>query len=296
MNPDVSQTRSSDYRTIISCEQLAAELGRNAWRIIDCRFSLASTTQGKEAYAAAHIPGTLYAHLDNDLSGPIITGKTSRHPLPAIDTFVETLSGWGIDSQVQVVAYDDGPGTIASRLWWMLRWLGHDAVAVLDGGWQAWQAAGLPEELTTPDIPQRRFVPALRRELLLDAAGVEAILNDDQFALLDSRAAARYRGEVEPLDPVAGHIPSAISVPFTANLDDKNCLVPVEELQKRFAGLTDPENPEKTIFYCGSGVSACQNLLAWHHAGLGEARLYAGSWSEWITDPKRPVATGDSPA
>ena len=277
------------YQSIIDCDALLQHLGRDNWRIIDCRFSLANLEQGRTDYLASHIPGAAYAHLDADLSGPIIRGKTSRHPLPAIADFVETCSAWGIEDGVQVIAYDNGPGMIAARLWWMLRWLGHDSVAVLDGGWQAWKEARLPEETIVTPYPLAEFVAKPRRELLVDAEFVESILDKDDYLLLDSRAAERYRGEVEPLDPLAGHIPSALSLPFADNLNADSRMRSKDALRQRFSSAAKTVSPDKTIFYCGSGVSACQNILAWYHAGMGDVALYAGSWSEWITEPDRPV-------
>ena len=278
-----------EFGTIINCADLAGYDQHPDWRIIDCRFALSDTELGRHEYRQAHIPGAIYAHLDEDLSGPIIPGKTSRHPLPDVERLVDTFSGWGIDSSVQVIAYDNGPGMIAARLWWMLRWLGHDRVAVLDGGWPAWLAAGYDTSDSVGEVAKRKFIATIRHEMLVDAAGVMDIIETDNYRLLDSRAAARYRGEVEPLDPIAGHIPSAVSAPYEDNLDEDQRLLAPRILRERFQELAGDIHDKKTVFYCGSGVSACQNLLAWHHAGCGEAILYAGSWSEWITDPNRPI-------
>jgi thiosulfate/3-mercaptopyruvate sulfurtransferase len=222
----------------------------------------------------------------------VIPGQTSRHPLPSIDSLAQTFSRWGIDEQVQVVVYDDTGGAMAARLWWLLRWLGHDAVAVLDGGWPRWQSEGYPARNGVESRASRVFTPRLRPPLLADAAEVLAVRDDPAYCLLDARSADRYRGENEPFDPVAGRIPGAISAPYTENLGPEGCFRPVEELQTWFQNLLGDTPSERTIVYCGSGVTAAHNLLALAHAGLGEGRLYAGSWSEWITDPERPIEVG----
>jgi thiosulfate/3-mercaptopyruvate sulfurtransferase len=281
------------YTTLISTETLAAHLGEPDWRIIDCRFALNDTEQGRRDYQDSHIKGAIYAHLNEDLSGLIIRGQTSRHPLPEVECFVETLSRWGIDPSVQVVAYDSSGGAMAARLWWMLRWLDHEAVAVLDGGWSKWQAEGRPVTGDTEIAEPRQFVPRPRPDLLVEAKDVLQILDDPAYRLFDARSADRYRGENETLDPVAGHIPGAHSLPYAGNLGEGGTFRPVEELRRRFQGAMGDVLAERTVFYCGSGVTAAHNALALAHAGLGEAKLYAGSWSEWITEPERPVAKGE---
>jgi thiosulfate/3-mercaptopyruvate sulfurtransferase len=253
------------YSTLISVPELIPNIGDPNWVIIDCRFSLEDPESGRQGYLDAHIPGALYAHLDEDLCGPVIKGQTGRHPLPSIESFTEKLGDWGINSSVKVVAYDDAGGAMAaSRLWWLLRWLGHYAVAVLDGGWREWLSSGQPVR-----------------------SGV-----DPGLLIVDSRAEERYRGEVEPIDPVAGHIPGAINAPHQNVLNEHNRFLEPEKLQAYFTKLLGDFSTKETVFYCGSGVTAVQNVLALAHAGLGDARLYAGSWSEWITDPARPIATG----
>ena len=280
------------YQTLISAETLKENLDRKDWAVVDCRFWLAEPERGERDYRRAHIPGAVYAHLDRHLSAPVIAGRTGRHPLPEAATFARTLSGWGIGAGVQVVAYDDSDGAIAARLWWMLRWLGHNAVAVLDGGWAGWQAKGYPARSGEERRPPRPFTPRPRPELLASVAEVEALRTNSTACLLDARNADRYRGENETIDPVAGHIPGAISAPYVENLTAEGHFRPAAELRARFAALLGDTPPQRTVVYCGSGVTAAHNLLAMLHAGLGEARLYAGSWSEWITDPSRPVATG----
>jgi len=280
------------YTTLISIQDLAAHLDDPDWAVVDCRFILADTEKGRQGYQQSHIAGAIYAHLDDDLSGPIIPGKTSRHPLPEIETFVQTLSNWGINNQTQVVAYDTMGGAIAARLWWMLRWLGHEAVAVLDGGWRRWKKEGLSVRSGDESRQPRTFTPHPRPELLVEADDVLKLRTDPDYHLFDSRSADRYRGENETLDPVAGHIPGAVCLPFANNLGSDKSFLPPEELKARFEEQLGDIPCERAIFYCGSGVTAAHNVLAMAHAGLGEARMYAGSWSEWITDPERPVATG----
>jgi thiosulfate/3-mercaptopyruvate sulfurtransferase len=283
------------YTTLISTAELAENVGDPDWAVVDCRFSLADTELGRRSYRQAHIPGALYAHLDEDLCSPVIPGKTGRHPLPDLNFIVDRLSSWGIDERVQVVAYDDSSGAlVAVRLWWLLRWLGHPAAAVLDGGLQAWQRAGLPIRAVQESRSRRIFTSHPHPELVASTAEVEAMRSDPTSLVVDARAAERYRGENEPIDPVAGHIPGAISAPYPDNLDLSGHFLPREQLRARFQALLGSISPDKTVFYCGSGVTAAHNLLALAYTGLGQGRLYAGSWSEWITDSRRPVATGDS--
>ncbi len=256
------------YTTLISAEDLKGHLNDPNWVLIDCRFSLADTEQGRRAFEESHLPGAQYAHLDNDLSGPIIPGQTSRHPLPNIAAFVQRLSEWGIDETVQVVAYDDGGGAIASRLWWMLRWLGHEAVAVLDGGWKEWQQADYPTQQEVDTRPGHTFTPQPRSEMLVSAGDVLQLHTDPAYRLLDARSADRFRGENETLDPVAGHIPGATSVPYAENLTAEGKFRSVEALRQRFDSLLGETPTDQAIHYCGSGVTAAHNVLAMAHAGL----------------------------
>lgn len=282
------------HTTLISTDQLANHLGDPKWVVVDCRFDLDDTEKGRREYETAHIPGAIYAHLDDDLSSPVRPGETGRHPLPDVDTLAETFSAWGIDSDVQVVAYDALGGAIAARLWWLLRWLGHDAVAVLSGGFPHWMAESRPVTAEVVTLQPREFQPHVRPEMLATAEDVLAHFGDLSYRLVDSRAPERYRGEDEPLDPVAGHIPGAISYHFARNLqaDETFELKPI--LRGRFQALLDDIPAERTIVYCGSGVTGAHNVLAIAFAGLGMARLYAGSWSHWITDPERPIARGNA--
>jgi thiosulfate/3-mercaptopyruvate sulfurtransferase len=279
------------YDALISIQDLRANLGNPDWVFVDCRFDLSDKTIGKEHYLEAHIPGAVYAHLDNDLASPVIPGKTGRHPLPDVETFAETLSKWGIDGSVQVIAYDDDSGKYAARLWWLLRWLGHDAVAVLDGKFSHWVEAGFPTTAGIEANKIRSFTPHIRPELMVDADRVMAIRNDPAFRLIDSRTEDRFHGIMEPLDPVAGHIPGAVNAFFGDNLTKEGHFKSKADLRARFDKIIGVAPPEKVVLYCGSGVTAAHNLLALIHAGLGEALLYPGSWSEWITDPDRPIAT-----
>ncbi len=282
------------YTTLISTEELTAHLDDPAWAVVDCRFQLKDTEFGRRAYERAHIPGALYAHLDRDLSGPILPGKTGRHPLPAVEALAEKLSAWGINADVQVVAYDAVGGALAAaRLWWLLRWLGHGSVAVLDSGWLAWHREGRPVRSGVETRSPREFQPRVRAELVLEAQDVQRLLGQADFRLLDARTADRYRGENETLDPVAGHIPGARSAPYPDNLGPDGRFKSPQELQARYRTLTGDLPAARTVLYCGSGVTAAQSILAMLHAGLGEARLYAGSWSDWILDPQRPVNTGE---
>jgi len=279
------------YRTVITAQELRAHLGSEDWAVVDCRFALDDTERGRRDYLQAHIPGAVYAHLDEDLCGSKIPGKTGRHPFPELGAFARRLSAWGIDSRTQAVAYDGASGSMAAaRLWWMLQWAGHTQAAVLDGGWALWQESGLPSAGGAEFRRSRQFVPQEVREILATADQVEAASGDPNYLILDARSGARYRGEVEPIDPVAGHIPGALSTPYEENLAGDGTLLPPDALRRRFAELIKSVSPENVICYCGSGVTAAQNLLAIAHAGMGRGRLYAGSWSEWITRPERAVA------
>jgi thiosulfate/3-mercaptopyruvate sulfurtransferase len=279
--------------TLIDAAALAARLQDPEVLIIDCRFSLDDVTWGEREFAARHIPGAVYAHLDRDLSGPR-SGTNGRHPLPDPGVLMATFGRLGIDSSIQVVAYDQDSGIFASRLWWLLRWLGHDAVAVLDGGFAGWVAAGLPTSAARAAAVARTFDGRPRPELLADAAEVARHLGQADWRLLDARAPERFRGDVEPLDHAAGHIPSAANYFYKGNLDDRGRFRQPAELRAQLEGITNGVDSAHVIAYCGSGVTACHNLLAMEHAGLHGARLYPGSWSEWSSDPSRPTAKGES--
>jgi thiosulfate/3-mercaptopyruvate sulfurtransferase len=279
------------WRTLISAAELAPHLADPDWLVVDCRFELGKPERGEDAYRAGHIPHAIYAHLDRDLAAPI-TPTSGRHPLPQPDQFAATLTRWGMTSSTQVVAYDADNAAYAARLWWLLRWVGHEAVAVLDGGFKAWIAAGLP---TSTEVARRRaghFVARPNRDLWLDTGEVAERAQRADWRLLDARAPERFAGKVEPIDAVAGHVPGARNHPFATNLGSDGRFAPVQELRQRFAQSQDGVADDHTIVMCGSGVTACNLLLAMEAAGKRGARLYAGSWSEWIREPSRPVEKG----
>jgi thiosulfate/3-mercaptopyruvate sulfurtransferase len=280
------------YTTLISGYDLASNMFNPDWVIVDVRFTLGESQRGWQDYQRGHIPGAVYAHLEKDLCAAPEPGITGRHPLPSIEFLASKFSEWGIDSSVQVVAYDDSPGiglSTAPRLWWTLKWLGHASVAVLDGGWTHWQALRLPVEMGDVPNASRRFVASVRSELLVNSKDVEQLRLNPRYLIFDSRSAERYRGENETIDPVAGHIPGAISAPYLDNIHSSGLFLSKQELHARFTELLGGVPATGAVFYCGSGVTAANNLLALAHAGLGEGRLYPGSWSEWITDPNRPT-------
>lgn len=279
---------------LITPQVLSQRLEQPGLVILDCRFALEDSDYGRASYAEGHIAGAQYADLERDLSGPVIKGKTGRHPLPAPHGLVQRLQAWGINADSDVVLYDDGPGAFAARAWWLLVWLGkRDGVFILDGGLKAWHAAGLPLSLDAVTVERGTFEGAPDRHLLLDAEHLQKRLGDPAMTLIDARALPRFRGEVEPIDPVAGHIPGAQCAAFNENLGSDGRFLPVEQLKQRFATLLDGRPPEDLVAYCGSGVTACHNLFALTLAGYPLGKLYAGSWSEWITQPQHGIATGD---
>lgn len=274
------------FTTLISVDELKQALGDPQWVLVDCRFSLADTAVGYQAYQASHIPGAVYAHLDDDLSGPPLTDN-GRHPLPSPAALTALFGRLGIDQSKQVVVYDDANGAYAARLWWMLAYMGHTAVAVLDGGWPAWQAAGGAVQTGIETAQPTLFTGAPRTEWLVQMADVPA-----QPLLLDSRGPARYRGEIEPIDAQAGHIPAAINYFYENNWGSDGRYLPAEQIKQQLTAVLGDTAAEEAVFYCGSGVSACVNLLALAHAGLGHGRLYVGSWSEWSRSPENKIETG----
>jgi thiosulfate/3-mercaptopyruvate sulfurtransferase len=280
------------FTTLITAEQLAAAAPHEDWLVVDCRFDLGRPAAGEAAYRVGHVPNAIYAHLDRDLSGPI-TGTTGRHPLPATAAFAATLGAWGVTPQTQVIAYDADTGVYAARLWWLLRWVGHASVAVLDGGLRAWRAQDLPvTDLTAAPRVPTRFQAAADHSLWIDSADVSLRAADPDWCLLDARAAERFSGAVEPIDRVAGHVPGARNLPFASNLGATGRFVPPAQLHAQLSAVQGGVADEHTIAMCGSGVTACHLLLAMELAGKRGGRLYAGSWSEWIRDPQRPIATG----
>ncbi len=284
------------WHTLIDPQTLADHLDDPHWVVVDCRFELADPEAGERAYAEGHLPGAVYANLDRDLSAPV-GPHTGRHPLPDPARLARTFGDWGIGAGRQVVAYDAGPGQFAARLWWLLRWLGHRDVAVLDGGMARWRAEGRAVDSRTPAPRPVDFQGTPDRDAWLDADQVMAMVRGDEAGLLlDARARPRYLGEQEPLDPVAGHVPGALNLPSSGNVGEQGGFLPAAALRERFDGLLRGRPPEQVVHMCGSGVTACHNLLAMEAAGLRGARVYPGSWSEWIRDPRRPVATGEEPA
>jgi len=279
---------------LIDAETLAAQLEDARLRVFDCRFDLARPDAGRARYVDEHLPGAVYADLNRDLSGPL-DGRSGRHPLPAPQDFVARLRAWGVSADSTVVAYDDGNGMYASRLWWMLRWLGHDAVAVLDGGMRRWLELDLPLTDVIATRAAGDFVARPRLAGTVDADTVLALARDPQWRILDVRAAERYRGEVEPIDSVAGHVPGARNHPFTLSLDEHGRFRPADEIRAALDASLGDVPAAQVVAMCGSGVTACHLILAMEHAGLHGARLYPGSWSEWSSDPQRPVRTGPEP-
>ncbi len=278
------------YSTLISTEILARHIDDRSFVVVDCRYDLAEVDAGERAYRASHLPGARFMHVDRDLSGRK-TGRNGRHPLPEIGVLAATLGRAGIDAARQVVAYDQNNGVWASRLWWLLHWLGHDAAAVLDGGFDRWRAEGRP---VTSAIPTPRPATFVSKSPTPIASADEILhhLDDDTLLVVDARAAERYRGEVEPIDPIAGHIPGARNRPYTQNLTPEGSFKPAPELRSEFETLLGGRSAASVVHQCGSGVTACHNALAMTIAGLPGSRLYPGSWSEWVADAARPVARG----
>jgi len=280
---------------LISPQQLAERQKAASVVILDCRFALEDPDYGRCSYAEGHIEGAQYADLNRHLSGPVIKGVTGRHPLPAAETLVQQLRAWGISADTDIVLYDDGPGAYAARAWWLLAWLGkREGVFILDGGLKAWHGAGFPLSLDAPLVAPGTFAGTPDNRLLLDAEQLEKRLGQPELTLIDARAQPRFRGDVEPIDPIAGHIPGAQCAAFNENLDTDGRFLPAAQLKQRFAAQLQGRSPDELVAYCGSGVTACHNLFALSLAGYPLGKLYAGSWSEWITDPKREIATGDS--
>jgi thiosulfate/3-mercaptopyruvate sulfurtransferase len=279
------------FKTLIGVESLRNLLGKPQVAVVDCRFDLVNPEAGRQAYLVSHIPGARYADLNRDLSAPV-GPHTGRHPLPAPETFARRLGELGIGNDTQVVAYDDANGSFAARLWWMLRWVGHGAVAVLDGGFRAWAAQGGALQSGSPTFRIEHFAPRVGAQTVLSTADIERALQSSAILLVDARAQERFAGKVEPIDPVAGHIPGAVNHPITANLEADGRFLPAAVLEARWRERLAGRSAESVVAMCGSGVTACHNLLSLEVAGFSGGKLYAGSWSEWIRDPCRPVARG----
>ena len=278
------------YTTLIATDDLAAHLD-GSWAIVDCRYDLKDENFGAGQYRAGHIPAAVYASLSHDLAGPA-TGRNGRHPLPTPDAMAATFGRLGIAPGTQVVMYDQDTGMWASRMWWMLRYMGHDAAAVLDGGLARWIREGRPVRAGEEYRPRATFKGRPRPELRADVGDVEARLGDPSLLLVDARAPERFEGRSEPLDRLPGHIPGAVNYFYKSNMTPEGTLLPPDALREQFTTLLGERPAEEAVMYCGSGVSACHNLLAMEHAGLHGTKLYAGSWSEWSSDPDRPVETG----
>jgi thiosulfate/3-mercaptopyruvate sulfurtransferase len=281
------------FNTLVTPADLAGHLNDPGWVVFDCRHQLQDKSYGHKVYAESHIPGARFADVDTDLAAPI-RPDTGRHPLPDLGAFGAWLGKQGVGPKTQVIAYDDKQSAFAARLWWMLHYAGHEAAAVLDGGFARWTAEGRP---VTPEVP--RPVPAEFKvrpnaAMLVDLSGVAAASASGSARIVDARAGERYRGEQEPIDPTPGHIPGAVNLPFSGNLNADGTFLPAGQLKSRFAPAVG-STPAASIHYCGSGVTACHNLLAMAAAGMMPGKLFVGSWSLWSKDPARPVATGPDP-
>lgn len=276
---------------LVTTEQLAAHLNDSSWIIFDCRHDIADHARGARVYAEGHVPGARFAALETDLSGPK-TGRNGRHPLPDPRQFADFLARNGVTASTRIVAYDDGGSQYAARLWWLARWIGLTNVAVLDGGYPKWMQEKRPTTKDVP-VPKGGAVTARANAAMVVTAGeIVAGLDRASPLIVDARSAERFRGETEPIDPVAGRIPGARNRFFKLNLASDQSLRPAAELKAEFETLLAGRRPEEVAHQCGSGVSACVNLLAMEAAGLTGSRLYVGSWSEWIADPAHPIAQG----
>lgn len=281
-----------NYTTLISVKELMQCINEPNIRLIDCRFNLANTDAGYRAWREGCIPGAVYAHLDDDLSGDK-DENTGRHPIPDRKKLAECFRSWGINQDTQIIAYDAMGGVMASRLWWLSRWLGHEKVAVLDGGITAWLVDGgevYPDK--QKEYPTGDFVPSEPLSRHVNVTQLQSLMEKQAISLIDARDVARFRGEQDNMDPVAGHVPGAINHPFMQNLDDNGRFKSAAALRESFSGYLKERNADEIVHMCGSGVTACHNMLAMQHAGIEGSMLYVGSWSEWIRDKSRPVATG----
>ncbi len=281
------------YGTIVRTSDLASRLGDPHWVVFDCRHTLTDPDAGRRAYAREHIPTARFAHMEEDLSDHSRRGA-GRHPLPDPNRFAEKLGRWGVGESTQVVVYDDSFGSMAVRMWWMLKWLGHEAVALLDGGIPKWKREGRPLTADPPEMFPTVFPRSTgARSMWVDAHEVAEGMVKGTIRLIDARAPERFHGEKETIDPVAGHVPGAVNHPFEDNLGLDGTFLPPDELGAAYRALLNGVSAGKVVQMCGSGVTACHNLLAMEIAGLKGARLYPGSWSEWIADPLRPAARGE---
>ncbi len=278
------------HTTLISTDALSRNLD-SGWTIVDCRYDLKDPDWGLEQYRGAHVPGAIYASLSHDLSGQP-SGTNGRHPIPPVDQVAATFGRFGIGRDTQVVMYDQDAGSFAARMWWMLRYLGHDGGAVLDGGWAKWVREGRPTRSGDETRKPATFTPRVRPELRRDVRDIEAIVHNRSALLVDARAPDRFEGQSETLDRAAGHIAGAVNHFYKSNLADDGTMLPPAALREKFQALLRDKRPDEAVMYCGSGVTACHNLLAMEHAGLRGTPLYPGSWSEWSSDPARPAEKG----
>ena len=280
-----------DNDLLMSCEDLLDCVNDENVRVVDCRFSLMEPEAGRAQYLASHIPNAVYADLDQDLAAPV-GPDTGRHPLPDVEAFAATLGRLGISSASHVVVYDQASGALAARLWWLLRWAGHARVSLLDGGIARWQALGMPLEKGQQDVIESRFVPKLQPDLVIDCAEIVAALpHVSTLRLVDAREQQRFLGVTEPIDPVAGHIPGALNVPFADSLQEDGSWENPAALRKLWKDALGDSLDSPWCVMCGSGVTACHLVVSALLAGLPEPRVYVGSWSEWIQDPDRPVCS-----
>ncbi|MBV9270812.1 MAG: sulfurtransferase [Candidatus Eremiobacteraeota bacterium] len=281
------------YTTFIDPKDVIRRIEDPSWVVVDCRHTLADFSAGKRMYDESHIPGAFFADVENELSGPK-SGANGRHPMPGAAKFAEVLRGFGVDETSQIVAYDAGGDIFAARMWFLCKWIGHDAVAVLDGGFAAWTKAGyrVTNEILQRPVPGS-IVAHPRPELVTDVQRVFENVESCDFTLLDARASDRYAGQNETVDPVGGHIPGARNRWFKENFDNDGRIKSPQKLRAEFEAHGIP--PGRIIHQCGSGVSAAVNMLAMEHAGIKGSKIYGGSWSEWIADPARPVKTGSAP-
>lgn len=280
------------FTDLISVAETKSLTESSGCRLVDCRFNLLQPDRGRQEYLSGHLPGAVYAHLDDDLASPI-TESSGRHPLPEAESFARTLGRWGIDNDTQVVAYDHANGSVAARLWWMLRWLGHDKVAVLDGGFAAWTGANESLEDEVPEYAPSEFLAEPDASLIATTEEIATAINTGEILnLIDARDAARFDGEMEPIDTVAGHVPGALNLPFLSGVHPDGVWRSVEHLRHTWDELLSGRPDRPVIAMCGSGVTACHLVISARLSGRPEPRLYVGSWSEWIKDGRRPIATG----
>ncbi len=281
------------YRTIISAHDLHENIRDNSWFVFDCRFMLKDAQGGLRKFNQGHIPGAQFANLDTDLSSPMTT-SSGRHPLPDPQVFTEKLRSWGVRNDCQAICYDDSSGAFAARMWWLLNWVGHRRVAVLDGGIDKWSELGFALETKTTARPTSVFIAEVDDFIWVDTNFIQRRMQVGDITLLDARSHERFTAIDQKTDPRPGHVPGAINYPFAGNLDKQGIFLPADELQKRFTPVFSNHRRDQIISMCGSGVTACHNLLAMSIAGFPSTRLYVGSWSEWSKDANRPVATGEA--